>query len=247
MDVTCMPLSRPAVKQQARDLIADKRRTVLITSLIFLVLMAFLGALSYQIIGYTPKELERYASYFYAGDLERAVEYLASLEPTTGESLVNTLLNMVTGILSLGYLIFLVHLVRGEEIVAANLLDGFGYWWKVILLDLLVGLIVSLWSMLFLVPGIIASYRYRMARYLLITHPELSITECMAASKAMTDGHKWELFVLDLSFLGWELLAVVPIVGWVLSIWIVPYVSTTSVLYYEHLSGADLPEDPMPL
>ena len=154
---------------------------------------------------------------------------------------------MVTGILSLGYLIFLVHLVRNEEAVPANLLDGFSYWWKVILLDLLVGLIVSLWSLLFVIPGIVAAYRYRMARYLLITHPELSITECMSASKAMTQGHKWELFVLDLSFLGWELLTVVPIVGWLLSIWVFPYVNTTSVLYYERLSGADAVEidDPM--
>ena len=235
-----MPLSRPAVKQQARDLIADKRRTVLITSLIFLVLMAFLGALSYQIIGYTPKELERYANYFYAGDLERAVEYLASLEPTTGESAVNTLLNLVSGILSLGYLIFLLHLVRGEEAIPQNLLDGFVYWWKVILLDFVVGMLVFFWSMLFIIPGVIAAYKYRMARYLLLTHPEYSIFECIGMSKAMTQGHKWELFVLDLSFLGWELLAVVPIVGWVLSIWIVPYINTTSVLYYERFGGAEV-------
>ena len=232
-----MPLNRPAIKQQARELIHDRLRTVLITSLIFLVLLMLIEVLNYQITGYSPKELQRYLNYASTGDLEQGLMYLSSLEPSTWESLIGTMLNLITCILSLGYLLFVLHLVRGEDAVPANLLDGFNYWWRVILLDLLIGLLVSLWSMLFIIPGIIAIYKYRMANYLLLTHPEYSITECISKSKEMTRGHKWELFVLDLSFLGWNLLALVPIVGWILYIWVLPYINVTNVLYYERLSA----------
>ena len=80
-----------------------------------------------------------------------------------------------------------------------------------------------------------------MARYLLITHPELSISECMAASKAMTDGHKWELFVFHLSFIGWYLLSVLTL--GILTIFLVsPYQSTALAGYYEERKKSALEE-----
>lgn len=75
-------------------------------------------------------------------------------------------------------------------------------------LALLTGIYTFLWTLLFIIPGIIATYRYAMAPFIQAEHPEYSASESIAASKKMMSGHKWELFCLDLSFIGWALLCI---------------------------------------
>ena len=65
---------------------------------------------------------------------------------------------------------------------------------------------LTLWSLLFIVPGVIKGYEYAMVPYLLLDHPEMSRQEIFAESKRMMMGNKWDAFVLDLSFIGWHLL-----------------------------------------
>ena len=94
---------------------------------------------------------------------------------------------------------------------------------------------IYLWTLLLIVPGIIAAYRYRQALYLLIENPELSPLDCLRFSSQMMVGHKWELFVLDLSFLGWYLLCLLP--GAI--VWVEPYTRITYTNYY--LALRDIP------
>ncbi len=68
------------------------------------------------------------------------------------------------------------------------------------------GLFVWLWSFLFVIPGVIKSYQYRMVPYILAENPGMDWREVLKISRAMTQGYKWNLFLLDLSFLGWFLL-----------------------------------------
>ena len=100
-----------------------------------------------------------------------------------------------------------------------------------------------LWSLLFVIPGIIAAYRYRMALYLLLDHPEMSVMQCIQESKRMMKGHKGELFVMDLSFLGWASLESIPVFGYAVQVWTTPYISMSYVLYYEALRGAETVND----
>lgn len=236
-----MNLSRPAVKLRAQSLIRANARQVLLTSLLFICLTGLFSFLTYRLSGYSNEQLQRYLVYYQAGEYERALEYLASLGPGPGEQGITLLLNCVASIVSAGFMIYLLNVIRGAEAIPANLLDGFGFWWRILLLDLLTGLFVFLWSLLLVVPGLIAAYKYRMARYLLITHPEYSLMDCIRESKSMMVGHKWEIFVLDLSFLGWTLLRLLPVLGWAVAVWAEPYIEMTNLLYYEHFSGADAP------
>ena len=73
----------------------------------------------------------------------------------------------------------------------------------------LVDLFVFLWSLLFVIPGIIKSYEYRMIPYLLAEHPDMSREEVFATSKKMMTGNKWKAFVFDLSYFGWFLLSAI--------------------------------------
>lgn len=110
------------------------------------------------------------------------------------------------GMFSLGESMF-----NGEQPRVAMLFPR-GIYGKAVGLKLLTMLFVSLWSLLFVIPGIIASYRYAMAEYLLCKYPQLTAMQAIAMSKQRMAGHKMRLFSLELSFIGWSLLCTAPAV-----------------------------------
>ena len=90
-----------------------------------------------------------------------------------------------------------------------------------------------LWSLLLIVPGIIKAYAYSQAFYILADNKKMSAKEILAKSEKMMKGHKWELFVLQLSFLGWAILCAFTFgIGY---LWLVPYMDTTLANYYDGL------------
>nr|WP_314639040.1 DUF975 family protein [uncultured Olsenella sp.] len=100
-------------------------------------------------------------------------------------------------------------------------------------------LYVFLWSLLLVVPGIVKSYEYRMIPYLLADDPKLTREEAFAQSKALMDGNKWKAFVLDLSFLGWDLLSLATL-GILDVFYVAPYRQMTYAALYEALRyGSD--------
>ena len=93
------------------------------------------------------------------------------------------------------------------------------------------GLYTFLWSLLFIIPGVIKGYEYRMIPYILAENPGIDSGEAFAISKKMMDGNKWDAFVLDLSFLGWEILSI--FTCGILSIFYVnPYIHMTNAELY---------------
>lgn len=230
-------MDRVFMKSKARELIQNNRPKILPVSFLFLAFSWLLSYLSYRLVGPSPAELQQTLLSSDSADFGMLFEQLYSVRASGAEQLLSNVLTFLGSILSVGFLMVLLRMVRSQEFNEKNLMDGFPLWWKIILLDVLVGIFVFLWSLLLIVPGIIAAYKYRMARYLLVTHPEYSLMDCIRESKSRMDGHKGEMFVLDLSFLGWLLLTAIPIVGWLLSIWVTPYVDTTNVLYYETISA----------
>ena len=85
------------------------------------------------------------------------------------------------------------------------------------------------WSLLFIIPGIIKGYEYAMVPYILAENPNISSERAFELSKEMMNGRKWDLFVLDLSFFGWELLAIIVVIG---SIFLNPYINATHAEVY---------------
>lgn len=96
------------------------------------------------------------------------------------------------------------------------------------------GLYQFLWSLLLVVPGIVKSYEYRMIPYILAENPDVTTEEAFRLSKEMMDGEKWETFVLDLSFIGWALVAGITC-GIAGIFWVNPYVNMTGTALYETL------------
>ena len=237
-----MPLNRPLLKQQAKGLIRTAQPSVLTTSAIYIVLSAVFSFLSSRLVGLSYETLERYMRFIADGKTDYAISVLLSARPSTSAYLINIALEIVLSIVSVGFTLFILNTVRGANAAVGNLLDGFGFFWRIILLNLVTSLFVLLWSLLLIVPGIIAAYRYSMATFVLIDHPDYGVMDCIRESKRITTGRKAELFQLDLSFLGWALLTFLPYVGYLISVWFTPYYALTRALYYERLSGHVAPD-----
>ena len=104
-------------------------------------------------------------------------------------------------------------------------------------MNICIGLVIFFSFLLFIVPGIIAVYAYSMSHHILADNPEMGVIQCMRESRKLMKGYKFKLFVLELSFILWDLLCIVPFVGSVLPLWLTPYKETTRTLMYLQLKG----------
>ncbi len=237
-----MPLDRAALKARAKEVIATSNPRVITVGLVYLVISIVLSALSARVMSVNISESEamNYLRYAADGNYEYALKYAETMQPPAAAYAINFLLSLLSGVVGAGFIIFLLNTVRNRQPCFENLLDGFGFWWKIILLNLLQDLLIGLWSLLLIVPGIIAHYRYSQALYILIDDPSKSPLQCLRESSALMDGHKKELFTLDLSFIGWYLLGMIPYLGYAAQVWSVPYIAMTKALFYETLTGSNV-------
>lgn len=141
------------------------------------------------------------------------------------------------GAVQVGLCCYYNRLIRNEAAEFADLFSRFALLGKALLLSLYTGLLVFLWSLLFIIPGIVAGYRYSLAFYLLCDHPEYSVRQCVNESKRLMAGHKGRLFSLQLSFIGWALLSALTLgIG---NLWLNPYISAATSAFYLERAGAD--------
>ena len=139
----------------------------------------------------------------------------------------------VTNVIEVGLNYYFIRNHYGEPRVS-HLFHGFGSGYlNLVGVQFVTGIIILLWSLLFLVPGIIASYQYRMVPYLLSENPHMDGKEARRLSTQMTEGRKWDIFVLDLSFLGWYLVGLICLIVGVLLI--PPYQYATNAELYLYL------------
>lgn len=140
-------------------------------------------------------------------------------------------------VINVGYAKFNLNLVDKLEGTFENLFAYFSYWKTTVSARLLRGIYVLLWSLLFVIPGIIASYSYAMTEYILAEHPHISASEAIALSKQMMEGNRWRLFCLEISFIGWDILC-----GFTLGIghlWLTPYRQAARAAFYREVSGTE--------
>ena len=106
------------------------------------------------------------------------------------------------------------------------------------LLGLMSNLFVILWSLLLVIPGIVKSYAYEMMYYIKADHPEYDWRMCLSESERLMEGHKMDLFILNLSFIGWAFLGVCAFGVGVL--WVQPYIKASEAIFYDQLVSNDI-------
>lgn len=156
--------------------------------------------------------------------------------------LIGLVLNLIVSIAMVGlngsYMAYILKFTRTGEASMSDIFACFKARWKQIVWSgFLVGLFTFLWSLLLIIPGIIAAFSYAMVGFLAVD-TDLKSTEVIAKSKELMNGHKWEYFVFVLSFFGWALLA--PLTLCILYIWLIPYMYVAITLYYDQLKNGGI-------
>ena len=148
---------------------------------------------------------------------------------------------IIGGPLSVGVALFFLKLSYRDKAQIEDLFQPFHNFVNTFFAGFLVGLFTFLWSLLFIVPGIVKGLAYSQTFFIINENPELTGKQAIDASQEMMRGHKGELFLLQLSFIGWFLL-VLPTLGLIL-FYVEPYYKATMAEYYRYLRDGQSQED----
>ena len=182
-------------------------------------------------------------SFQYRGEtatLEEAVKALLTVTSQFGGPIIS--LNVLGlaqfilgGVIQLGYAKILLKQYDRQAYAVGDLFSEFDRFGQGFAQLFLRGLYSFLWGLLFIIPGIVKSYSYAMTPFLMADHPELTASEAINRSEELMDGHRWELFVLRLTFLGWGILAALTMnVGHLV---LNPYKNAAEAAFYREITG----------
>lgn len=247
---------RQQLKFAARGFLAHAKPNPIMVGIAALGVHAVLSILDSEVTNAPMNNqliADAYQQFMTNNNFDQFVNTVNSIQPSFVQTMLSALLSLMVLMISTGIVIYVITEARWHKGSYGNLLDALPILLRVTWYQIVTTVYISLWSMLLVVPGIIASYSYRQGLYILLDHPEMSVSECIHASKNMMRGKKMELFWLDLSFFGWTfgesfvLMALTAVFGGAsylptillipLSAYIRMYMEFTLFLYYEHLCG----------
>ena len=139
------------------------------------------------------------------------------------------------GLLTFGLCSAFLAVVRVKTMKIENLFDCTKNFGTVFVASILQGIYLFLWTLLFYIPGIVKSYSYAMTNYILIDNPNMTANEAITESRKMMNGHKFDLFILDLSFIGWYILS--SFTFGILLLYVQPYHLAARAEFYENIRG----------
>lgn len=231
-------INRVEIKAEAKGIMRAARVNPYLVTLLVIAIGFALNRMVDLVEGgsllYSYEYMRRYYTVAISGDMEALEQLLfAAPEENATSFFFSTLTSLIMLVLNGGYYLYCMGVRQGREMPYSTLADGLGTAGKLIWCWIQMSVKIFLWSMLFVIPGIVATYRYRFAYYNILTDGDISAGEAIRRSCRQTRGIKGELFVLDLSFLGWDILA--SLTAGLLNIWLTPYKTLCDLAYYEKL------------
>lgn len=182
-----------------------------------------------------------------SGDMEQ-IQAAADAYVGSSSNLVEIIQLVVSAILEVASLNVYLKMSRSPEPVSFSaFLEGLNNWARATLAILWTILWIFIWTFLLIIPGIIKSFAYSQIFYIIAEYKEISVTKALKISMIITKGHKWDLFVMYLTFIGWDLLCIITF-GLAL-LWVQPYKTMTCTNAYHAMlkeaieQGKIRPED----
>lgn len=142
---------------------------------------------------------------------------------------------ILSGVFAFGFMAAYLTLVRTKSTSFETLFSGFSNFGTTCVAGILQTIFLTLWTLLFIIPGIVKIYSYSMTYYVLHDNPNLSASEAITESRRMMNGYKGKLFCLDLSFIGWFLLSALTL--GLLGFYVLPYYNAARARFYEALKN----------
>ena len=224
------------LKHEARRLIFENVPKIFFISLLFV----FLGTILSQLIVRLPGtiDLDTFYTRLASGEMPSLAMLYDNFRPV-GVLLAGIIL-LLRPILNIGFIGYCMSIRRKQETEYKDIFSGFLVFHKVILIYLIIAIFVLLWSLLLVIPGIIAAYRYRLAYYILLDDPTKGPLQCINESTVLMNGAKVDLLIIDISFIGWHMADILfvmlipaPVALPIISVWNSPYIGVTIVGFYE--------------
>ena len=224
-----MVLDRGSLKRESKVLLKTAQVSPYLFTLVLLAIMFVINGISDYV------QMDDEFAYVYSLRFDMDLSFLALHRafPAFAVWFVSIVCTLLGVVLNVGASLSHLGIRRGEEMPFVTLFDGFAFVGKIILLYVVQVIFISLWTLLLVIPGIVAAYRYRFAMLNLCENPEIGVMEALNMSKAQTLGFKWQLFVLDLSFIGWSLLASLTL--GILYIWLAPYIAQSNIAFFQEI------------
>ena len=145
---------------------------------------------------------------------------------------------IISGPIALGIAIFSLNIARDKELKVEQLFEGFENFWTSVGAYILMLIFILLWSILLIIPGIIAAISYSMTFLIIAEDESIDAIGALKKSKEIMYGHKWKYFCLMLRFIGWALICILTFgIGFIL---LLPYIQVTTVKFYEDIQVANL-------
>ncbi len=183
------------------------------------------------------------------GVIESCLNYIFKVTPSVDFSNIKELFNyhmstggyvgfgliaIITGVINAGYLKYVVNFVRTGKFDANDIINTMKEKWLDLLIAvILTTVIIAIGFACLVIPGIILSFAYTLVTFLVVDKNVKGI-DALKESRTLMRGHKFEVFILGLSFIGWGIL--VPFTFGILAIWLVPYITVTFAIYYDYLT-----------
>lgn len=236
-------------REQARDALSGKWGSAVLTTLI----ASILGADVTMTVGSNASSVAQSVSNtMKGGDADVSYKNLLSSIPVTtltyifgalmaiaGLALIVGIVQYVIGsFVSLGLIQYNLDLIDGREAELGQIFSKAPMFGKAFWLRLRMQIFTFLWTLLFIIPGIIKAYSYSMAGFIMTENPEMTAKEAMEVSERMMQGNKWRLFCLNISFIGWNLLGMLSLgIG---MLWVNPYQNAAVAAFYDEISRQPL-------
>lgn len=142
---------------------------------------------------------------------------------------------LIVGPFSLGLVVFYLAISRGQEAKIEQIFFGFNLFTKALGAYLLMILYIFLWSLLLIVPGIIATYSYSMVFFILADDNNIKVKDALRKSKEIMNGYKLKYFYLNLRFIGWGILSLLTLgIGF---LWLIPWMQTSQAKFYDDIKS----------
>lgn len=165
------------------------------------------------------------------------LEFLPGFYPILfiGTTIIAIIYFFIGDVVRLGYIDFNLALLDRRKNGVSRLVSRMADWWRVLCAKIMMFFALSLGYLLLIIPGIVIKYSCAMVPYILEERPDFSVREAFRASKQIMKGHKWELFCLRLSYIGWYILGILTLgIGF---IFINPYRYAAEAAFYNEISG----------
>ena len=224
-------------KNEALDALSGNWGKAVLLAIIYIFLVGMItGPATYQTVEMQSYIQENAHNMRQAASLIQDPMYQSLSRRMNGTSGLMTLVNILLIMpLSVGYANAMRKLLvnRDVELVPTAFHIAFENYWHKVWTMLWMSILIGLWSLLLLIPGIIKAFSYAMTSFIIEEYPELSSTEAIHRSRMMMRGHKFDLFWLELSFIGWGFLCLLTAgIGF---FWLIPYMETSIAAFYEEV------------